>query len=62
MSKTSNNMYKASIEARKVARFAKNVEDLSKGDIDKVVKREVRSKVRKEANKGLNKVFKKIGL
>ena len=60
--KVSRNMYDATRKIGKIAQVTNDIEDVVQGKTGKVVKRHIKRKARKEANKALNHIFKKIGL
>lgn len=62
MSRLNNDLYKLSIESRKLSSTLRDIEDLSKGNIDKVIKRKTRGKIHKEVHKNMNKIIRRMGL
>lgn len=53
MSKLVNNIYKLSRQFGKTASILNDIENISKGNIDKVIKKRVRIEIHKEINKKL---------
>ena len=53
MSKLVNNIYKLSRQFGKTASILNDIENISKGNVDKVIKKRVRREIHKEINKNL---------
>ena len=53
MSKLVNNIYKLSRQLGKTASIRNDIENISKGNVDKVIKKRVRREIHKEINKKL---------
>ncbi|WP_370781012.1 hypothetical protein [Anaerobutyricum hallii] len=53
MSKLVSNIYKLSRQFGKTASMLNDIENLSKGNVDKVIKKRVRREIHKEINKKL---------
>jgi len=51
MSKLVNNIYKLSRQFGKTASILNDIENISKGNVDKVIKKRVRREIHKEINK-----------
>lgn len=53
MSKLVNSIYKLSRQFGKTASILNDIENISKGNVDKVIKKRVRREIHKEINKKL---------
>lgn len=60
--KIARKIYNANRKTSKIAQTLTDIEDLSKGRPDKVIKRSIKRHTRKKANSFLNRLFKKIDL
>lgn len=53
MSKLVNNIYKLSRQFGKTVSILNDIENISKGNVDKIIKKRVRREIHKEINKKL---------
>ena len=51
MSKLVNELYKATKKKKKTASVLNDIENISKGNLDKVIKKKVKREIHKELNK-----------